>query len=102
MRSALPRPPHFPYTTLFRSLSAGRLGGPGSTTEWRPPRNCHRSFCNTRNELHIDVLGCSARPCPVPSEPCVVLGTARRRLTLVRSEEHTSELQSREKLVCRL
>src|SRR5690606_40805292 len=75
----LRRPPRstlFPYTTLFRS------------------RNCTRNcrFCNIQNGVPEPV---------VPDEPQRV-AQAVARLKLDRSEEHTSELQSRENLVCRL
>src|SRR3712207_6880254 len=76
-----PRSPLFPYTTLFRSdvggtggMGAHRLGDVG---EIRLDRLCH--------------LGGRGRPQPVHDEPAVA-----------RSEEHTSELQSRQYLVCRL
>src|SRR3712207_7174001 len=72
-----PRSTLFPYTTLFRS----------------PAHGC--------NPARVD------RPCP--EHP---LGLLRKgaglhllgpvRITDVRSEEHTSELQSRQYLVCRL
>src|SRR3712207_6975207 len=69
-----PRSTLFPYTTLFRSPGRGARSG-------RPAR---------------------PRPAgaPRPSAPPAARGagrTARRR-----SEEHTSELQSRQYLVCRL
>src|SRR5436309_8879286 len=69
-----PRSTLFPYTTLFRSRGSFR-GGSGS-----PP---HRAGSPARP-------GRTARPdAPPRSRPA-------------RSEEHTSELQSRENLVCRL
>src|SRR5690606_41888791 len=66
-----PRPPRFPYTTLFRS--------PWST--WVRPSACR-----------------STRTTPPASTVLVELSL----LICTRSEEHTSELQSREKIVCRL
>src|SRR5690606_40482751 len=39
---------------------------------------------------------------PVPPYPSIFLGSAEVVPAELRSEEHTSELQSREKLVCRL
>src|SRR5437870_9553691 len=71
----LRRPPRstlFPYTTLFRSL-AEKTGMPVITT----------------------LLGISALPASHPLH----LG---KRADAERSEEHTSELQSRGHLVCRL
>src|SRR5258708_29909132 len=68
-----PRSTLFPYTTLFRS--AGRSP--------RSPRR-FRGRCRDRARR-------GARPAPVGDRP--------RRC---RSEEHTSELQSPDHLVCRL
>src|SRR5690348_17585182 len=76
-----PRSTLFPYTTLFRSPSRGGRRAPGFA--WpRPPRTA------------------SSRPTPRAGGP-------RRRGRCargpgLRSEEHTSELQSPVHLVCRL
>src|SRR5690606_41819776 len=87
--SALPPPPRptpSPYTTLFRSRR--HRGAP-------PPRRRHVP------DRHDRRVG------PVPRQPHDS-GAARRAAAerppaaVVRSEEHTSELQSRENLVCRL
>src|SRR3712207_6947961 len=68
-----PRSTLFPYTTLFRSApNSGRR--PGTTCPWRVTRR--------------------PRPRPIPRSPC--------SMPAKRSEEHTSELQSRQYLVCRL
>src|SRR3712207_7326831 len=89
-----PRSTLFPYTTLFRSEAGGpELGGEEGAT------------------LRLRV----ARGGPHCSDQAVGLGLERRdralarpglvapfRGTVVRSEEHTSELQSRQYLVCRL
>src|SRR5690349_23054832 len=74
----IPRPPGstlFPYTTLFRSGLRERTGGPSTCLLVRGTSTfvASRDPCDSTN-------GC-------PSE---------------RSEEHTSELQSRRDLVCRL
>src|SRR3712207_7145188 len=77
-----PRSTLFPYTTLFRSsrrsptstASTSRRRGPTST---RTTRTC----------------SCTARTATASRSPT---GTGTR------SEEHTSELQSRQYLVCRL
>src|SRR3712207_8689254 len=73
-----PRSTLFPYTTLFRSR------GPRARPCSRCPRGPGRG-----------VGGTSARPALVPR-----VGHRPRRFG--RSEEHTSELQSRQYLVCRL
>src|SRR3712207_8557344 len=79
-----PRSTLFPYTTLFRSCS-DNLSSPASP----------------RAENGEDVV---ARPRPrrgrdVPARNGLHGGTRAEKL---RSEEHTSELQSRQYLVCRL
>src|SRR3712207_7150295 len=72
-----PRSTLFPYTTLFRS---------------RPTRLI-------REPDRLTMRGTSSSPC----KRCVDERTARRRSGRTRrSEEHTSELQSRQYLVCRL
>src|SRR3712207_7816011 len=72
-----PRSTLFPYTTLFRSPG----DGPDNRTDDRTGRG----------------PGAGADP----PQPGTGLDAARRRRA-ARSEEHTSELQSRQYLVCRL
>src|SRR3712207_7329502 len=74
-----PRSTLFPYTTLFRSGLA--LFGSG----------CSPLFCFNMLS-HSEELG-AANSCSF---------SARSRAAGARSEEHTSELQSRQYLVCRL
>src|SRR5438105_7945863 len=71
-----PRSTLFPYTTLFRSPRAGRIA---------PRRSRPRSV----------LLGPRLAPRAFGAR-------ARYRAREARSEEHTSELQSRVDLVCRL
>src|SRR5258707_9735277 len=73
-----PRSTLFPYTTLFRSRP---LRSAGHTTSGRLSRP-------STGRYQKAVAG--------PSAPC------RRSRKAPRSEEHTSELQSRQYLVCRL
>src|SRR5690606_40010450 len=98
-RSALPalsapfsfrRPRHarstlFPYTTLFRS----------ARTDRRRPRRHHPRRRVLRRRLTAD------DPASIGSNHGAHGGEAGIRCPK-RSEEHTSELQSRENLVCRL
>src|SRR3712207_9186631 len=70
-----PRSTLFPYTTLFRSAVP------------TPP---HRAAPPSRDAT-------ARRPGRIPLRPCCT-----DRLVGARSEEHTSELQSRQYLVCRL
>src|SRR3712207_8664315 len=88
-----PRSTLFPYTTLFRSTSGTR------TPRCQPVRSPCRT--SVRESHHV----CGRQiPC---QRPWVALPSGRERNTLpsvggTRSEEHTSELQSRQYLVCRL
>src|SRR5690606_41484596 len=79
-----PRATLFPYTTLFRSAHRGRSGGYqcGHAQPGHHPAGAFRpaGLCPRRRPHRT--------------------GTGECRLG--RSEEHTSELQSRENLVCRL
>src|SRR5688500_20338618 len=74
-----PRSTLFPYTTLFRSCPGPAAGG-----------DDHRAA----PVLHLRPGGAAGRVLPGP-------GPAHR-VRRVRSEEHTSELQSPCNLVCRL
>src|SRR2546422_6832113 len=69
-----PRSTLFPYTTLFRSTHA------------LPAHGCVAACAHSLTHVGVRSLPCSASPCTGAS----------------RSEEHTSELQSRLHLVCRL
>src|SRR3712207_7322490 len=79
-----PRSTLFPYTTLFRSRA---LAAARSASRCGPAR-----------------VGCpSARGCPDPRDDAAdVLAAQPPAASSLRSEEHTSELQSRQYLVCRL
>src|SRR5438034_4291022 len=78
----LRRPPRstlFPYTTLFRSSSASsRIGSAGGKRS-------------------------SSSPSPMSWRvPSTTSARAKKTSVFLRSEEHTSELQSHSDLVCRL
>src|SRR3712207_7098763 len=75
-----PRSTLFPYTTLFRSCSA----------------SCERAATRTRTSP-LPVVACASS---TPGRA----SRSRRTASMApwRSEEHTSELQSRQYLVCRL
>src|SRR5690349_23215760 len=80
-----PRSTLFPYTTLFRSAADEPLGV--LFAAWTKPRAADPELL-----LLADALaGCAA-----------VAVHQARLLAESRSEEHTSELQSRRDLVCRL
>src|SRR3712207_7091338 len=79
-----PRSTLFPYTTLFRSLTAA-AGLTQTGHQGVHPGGAHPA--------HAQALAERAAPDPVDLQLGVPPG---------RSEEHTSELQSRQYLVCRL
>src|SRR3712207_8534709 len=78
-----PRSTLFPYTTLFRSHRLLRQG----RVEGALRRHLPREFPAHHADLLLLVHGS---------------GAAGGRADAARSEEHTSELQSRQYLVCRL
>src|SRR5690606_41300042 len=82
-----PRSTLFPYTTLFRSCFCCRTGAPPSLQQW-PVRPWHG---------YGYIWVSTGRP-TWPARYC----WASYVRWQPRSEEHTSELQSRENLVCRL
>src|SRR5690606_40813132 len=83
------RPTHLPYTTLFRSED-GEAGTGANTTD--VGKNGPAKAPSGREEGHRFEKVCLAR--------AVLAG--QHHVSTIRSEEHTSELQSRENLVCRL
>src|SRR5690606_39943533 len=85
----------FPYTTLFRS--GGRCDRPRSGIQQSRRRAC---FVRHRNRAYR--AGAGRAQGRWHSRLARQLSTRDASLCLVRSEEHTSELQSRENLVCRL
>src|SRR3712207_7925304 len=85
-----PRSTLFPYTTLFRSAASDGIRVAGCGSKGRIAGTIHKApgafdrFASSR-----------------PSAPITNAAT-RVRAVYTRSEEHTSELQSRQYLVCRL
>src|SRR3712207_8210730 len=84
-----PRSTLFPYTTLFRSPISGSSATSGTC---RRVRGAHRAT--------------GGQPASCARMILMTTATCRLRPAVVavacRSEEHTSELQSRQYLVCRL
>src|SRR3712207_6873843 len=76
-----PRSTLFPYTTLFRSLSTELLVRPGRADQLAFATGAAEQLSECGIELRVREAGLSSD---------------------ARSEEHTSELQSRQYLVCRL
>src|SRR3712207_8288467 len=78
-----PRSTLFPYTTLFRS---GFSSGADLKSGFEPTPDGHPDVLTPLHERYHPVIA-GLRELPKP---------------VLRSEEHTSELQSRQYLVCRL
>src|SRR3712207_8998291 len=86
-----PRSTLFPYTTLFRSYLLVDMHTPGITVRPLKQITGHAEF----NETFFDNVR-------VPRQNVVGEVNEGWRIAMTRSEEHTSELQSRQYLVCRL
>src|SRR3712207_8066127 len=81
-----PRSTLFPYTTLFRS----------HTPDTPAPVPISTAVCA------FDAAASTVRTAPTPGPMGVTPSSKERSRARSRSEEHTSELQSRQYLVCRL
>src|SRR3712207_7173319 len=100
MQRRPPRSTLFPYTTLSRS---GRRGSYESPLR-RATGVVHRRVAARLTGLPPDAGAFLAMDRPVRTAVVteVLAGRAPSVVLAVRSEEHTSELQSRQYLVCRL
>src|SRR3712207_7333422 len=86
-----PRSTLFPYTTLFRSSSHAPASPPGNP--WTQLSSLNSASAATSGPQ-------AAEPSLEPRQASVAVSNVCS--TGTRSEEHTSELQSRQYLVCRL
>src|SRR3712207_8043860 len=96
-----PRSTLFPYTTLFRSAVAAAinllvLATVGLREERRRRRDFYASALEATLAYREFAYAIPRRRHDAPAEERVRLSES------LRSEEHTSELQSRQYLVCRL
>src|SRR5206468_4999862 len=96
-----PSPPLFPYTTLFRSYQPPARLTPGSA------HTVNLTYGAKTFAYAFTVVNATT----IPSSAAALAGSVntnnsgfrvRVHQTQERSEEHTSELQSRSDLVCRL
>src|SRR5258708_21650364 len=87
-----PRSTLFPYTTLFRSIR--EFGRPEN---FKNPARHKYGIVREAVFLRLRVFKCE-----VGIDRAQSLISYLRSMTLPRSEEHTSELQSPDHLVCRL
>src|SRR3712207_6875622 len=91
-----PRSTLFPYTTLFRSISSHPRG-----------IGARRLRVVPLSKVSQPALRLSSYTAPpsgvvLHTRQAVPAESVNSRIAIVRSEEHTSELQSRQYLVCRL
>src|SRR5206468_11692170 len=96
-----PHPTLFPYTTLFRSYRDAERKAPFAVIE------CKRDGITEAEFAQAIEQACGNRASLAAIYSGVVAGITTRFLDFdparfPRSEEHTSELQSRSDLVCRL
>src|SRR3712207_9124466 len=97
-----PRPTLFPYTTLFRSqLPHQLLHIEGQAEGSAAPTQGHTDGVLERQE-DVQGLAIDAGDLPPAGPLQRVLQRDIPQILQQRSEEHTSELQSRQYLVCRL
>src|SRR5699024_12268868 len=97
---AAPTPVVFPYTTLFRSGADRAVAHHGAEDE--QPARIHAPMVSAGGKPGLWV---ASHCCGVACACACACGYARARgcaRDAARSEEHTSELQSRFDLVCRL
>src|SRR3712207_7280374 len=87
-----PRSTLFPYTTLFRSVEPGREPRPLQRGVERDGERRRR-----RGQCDVAVVEGEQRA----EEQAVDAGARREDVRCERSEEHKSEIQSRQYLVCR-
>src|SRR3712207_8163328 len=88
-----PRSTLFPYTTLFRSIGANTAVMAAEATSTQSTFAAATSPC-IRPRDAVARCDTGLKRTTICSHPGIVRGS--------RSEEHTSELQSRQYLVCRL
>src|SRR3712207_7588163 len=91
-----PRSTLFPYTTLFRSVP------PGAGADLDLTFLAERGFEGKPGEALAVPSGRGTWVALGMGKPEEVTAETLRRAAACRSEEHTSELQSRQYLVCRL
>src|SRR3712207_9125685 len=97
-----PRSTLFPYTTLFRSVwdDSGVVASQRFSAILEDPQMPGaRWFTGARLNYAENLLRHRG---PAPAVIAAAEGAAERIVSRDRSEEHTSELQSRQYLVCRL
>src|SRR5205085_7235181 len=102
MRRRPPRSPLFPYTTLFRSdLMLPDIDGVEVCKRIRETRDLPVLMLTARDEDVDKIIGLEVGADDYMTKPFNPRELVAR-VRAIRSEEHTSELQSQSNLVCRL
>src|SRR3712207_7771270 len=89
-----PRSTLFPYTTLFRSSSPSKARGTVTENKDNANKDYPIHHRDSSDNKETDMYSADARQ--------FITFQTKNGKTFHRSEEHTSELQSRQYLVCRL
>src|SRR5205814_10154200 len=94
-----PRSTLFPYTTLFRSKWNRSVvpGGIGAVANYLTNISAPRTVTIDSTSVNVNTINFDS-----PQQSYTIAGAGSLVLVGVRSEEHTSELQSLRHLVCRL
>src|SRR5690606_41972054 len=88
----------FPYTTLFRSIPSRWLATAPNVAQ----SSYSEALISTADQTEAQVAKACMRAINSGYVLCLAVDGAANPAAPRRSEEHTSELQSRENLVCRL
>src|SRR3712207_9513360 len=97
-----PRSTLFPYTTLFRSCEYTSHGHCGILQEQEVDNDTTLQFLSKIALSHVQAGADIVAPSDMMDGRVQAIRTALDENGFLRSEEHTSELQSRQYLVCRL
>src|SRR5699024_12109569 len=95
----LPVTPLFPYTTLFRSSSVNHTASLSLSTYASTSGKVNTALFSALSGIRSPV---GDRTAISGSSPFMLTAVGRKLVVDTRSEEHTSELQSRFDHVCRL
>src|SRR3712207_9182924 len=97
-----PRSTLFPYTTLFRSALGGCSTSGSDSPEPEPAASESEAASPTPTPSESETPATGTAELTTADSPLGEIIVDADGMTAYRSEEHTSELQSRQYLVCRL
>src|SRR3712207_9353993 len=97
-----PRSTLFPYTTLFRSVKSREVLDPHRTETEKCQHDAVADLRRAPDRATVVRELCLADECQARLDELLACMDPFEPRFRIRSEEHTSELQSRQYLVCRL